>query len=339
MINENPIFKSESGYTYTVDELTECIVEKGYPYDFQYSKEHTVQPPRPFSAKEMDKLMSMEEIFVTYRHITESKLGTVLQNSVSVNGDTLALMENLLKAFDDGAIRHGTLAFFLLSNDFISTISAPIGELYSHLKKYPVEREALSSISQTMKHQFNFIKYLDDIIENGSCSSGFPRDLSEMFSLVLGLKLYVQHEEKRITIEDTHTNEKGASKEEIAFFDRHPMTNYLGIKVQGFSSYNPKSEETVKKFIDYLEQRHNLNYHDVPAISINNDKLTVYTKANREFKRVLREDIVNTTLGVETENVQGEFRFTISDMTELQEKLNTINLKTRDEIGIFKDMI
>ncbi|MCE0724770.1 MULTISPECIES: hypothetical protein [Legionella] len=331
MSNVSPIFRSRTGYIYPVQDLIDHIRLKGYLCDFQYSKEFIAYPAKPFTVEEINQILSIEEVFSAYRVAMDKKLAMLLQESAKIEGDTLELMENLLKAFEEGAKAHGGLPWFLNSDDFINRITAPIEALYSHLKKHPLEEGALTSISSGMSHQFNFVNYLQRIIEKGDCSSGFPNELSEMFSLVLSLKLYMHHEEQRMSL---NTNEQEPIQE-TAFFDVKPMTNYHGIQIKGLTTQNPETEETLKKLIEYLDTLH-INRYDIPTISVNGDQITIQTKQDREFKTHLRETILSGDLGLDTQNISGHYKFIISDLNDLGNKLSNISLKERE--GILKQL-
>lgn len=331
MSDINPTFKSGTDYTYQVQDFIDCISLKGYLYDFRFSKEFIHYPQKPFTIEEIDKILSIEEVFSAYSNSMGLKLAPFLQESAKIEGDTLELMENLLKAFEEGAKEHGGLTWFLNSDDFISKITEPIEALYSHLKKHPLEEGALTSISNKMNHQFNFVNYLHRIIENADCSSGFPSELSEMLSLISSLKIYMHHEEKRMSL---NTNEQDTTQE-IAFFDAKPMTNYYGIRIEGLTTYNPKNEETLKKLIEHLDNLH-ISRHDIPTISINGNQITIETKRDREFKTHLRENVLSRDLGVTTQNISGHYKFIISDIADLENKLSNIGLKERG--GILKKL-
>lgn len=339
MSDINPTFKSGTDYTYQVQDFIDCISLKGYLYDFRFSKEFIHYPQKPFTIEEIDKILSIEEVFSAYSNSMGLKLAPFLQESAKIEGDTLELMENLLKAFEEGAKEHGGLTWFLNSDDFISKITEPIEALYSHLKKHPLEEGALTSISNKMNHQFNFVNYLHRIIENADCSSGFPSELSEMLSLISSLKIYMHHEEKRMSLntneqDTTNTNEQDTTQE-IAFFDVKPMTNYYGIRIEGLTTYNPQNEETLKKLIEHLDNLH-ISRHDIPTISINGNQITIHTKQDREFKTHLRENILTNDLGVATKNISGHYKFIISDIADLENKLSNIGLKERG--GILKKL-
>ena len=326
------IFRSETGHIYTNKELIYCLQSKEYLYDVKHHVSGYAN--RPFSVSEMNELLADEEVLSAYRALVEGKQGRILQSCLVVKGDTLGLMYHLFDAIEQGALSNGSLGFFLVSDDFIEVVSEPLGKLYAHLSKYPVEKDALFSISERLQQEINFITYLNDIIGKGQCSSGFPFALSEMLSLVVGLKLYLRHEEQRAALDAEGDNEK--PKQESAFFDAKPINNYLGIKIDGLTSKS-RSVNTIKRFIDYLDSIH-ISYHDVPRVAIQDYKLLIYTASDRELKIRLRDKVINEELHVETENVSGEYRFFIADLAQLEEKLAVLDIAERDEEGIFKQL-
>lgn len=326
------VFRSEAGHSYSNKELINGLQSKEYLYDV---KQHVSgYANRPFSVSEMNEILADEGVFTAYRALVERKQGRMLQSCLEVKGDTLGLMYDLLDAIEQGAISNGSLGFFLVSDDFIEVISEPIGKFYAHLSKYPAEKEALFSISERLPQEINFISYLNDIIGKGLCSSGFPFALAEMLSLVVGLKMYLRHEEQRAAVDAKDDNAE--NNQEQAFFDAKPINNYLGIKIDGLTSKS-RSVNTIKRFIDYLDSIH-ISYHDVPRVAIQDNKLLVYTASDRAFKIRLRDKIISDELHVETENVSGEYRFFIADLDELEEKLAVLDLAERDEDGIFKQL-
>ncbi|HAT1992411.1 TPA: hypothetical protein I8010_000303 [Legionella pneumophila] len=332
MSDVTPIFTSKSGYTYLVQDLIDCMRSKRYFYDFKFKRERSDCFDKPFTVNEINKILSIEEVFSAYRDSMDKNSGLFLQESAKIQGDTLELMENLSNAFEQGAREAGETSRFLIStDDFNNKVIVHVNALYCHLEKHPLEKKALKTISKEMRHDYNFVSYLRMIINDNFCASGFPEQLSAMLSLVLSLKLYMHHEEQRMVLD---TNEQETIKEK-AFFDMKPMTNYFSIKIEGFTVRHPKNEETLKKLIEYLDSLC-IDYNDIPTISINDNQITIHTKEDRVFKTYLREKVFNEGLEVDTENICGRYKFIVSNVKDIENKLSDRRLKERE--GIMKPL-
>lgn len=336
MLNENPIeFISESGAAYTVKELNECINTHGYLYDFK-SPQISLQQVRSFSAKDINQILSIEEVYLNYKKNIEERMGLIVLKGSKVQGDTLQFMLNLLMAFEKGAKESGGLGMFLVSNVFAPTIAEPLEALYTQLEKYPEEKESLRYISNSLlESQDNFVTYLSQIINNYQCTSLFPFQLSTMLSVVLSHNMYLLNAKQRELPKEKNKSEK--EPQEPAFFDRKPMTNYMGIQIRGLTTSDYQTESVIMKLVSYLDNLH-ITYNDIPEISLVSNHLVITTKKDREFKTSLREEIIEKGLGITVTNVSGQYKFIIPNINELDEKLSNVEIKTREMNAIYRNI-
>lgn len=335
MLNENPIeFRSESGAAYTVKELNECINTHGYLYDFK-SPQLSLQQVRPFTAKDINQILSIEEVYLNYKKNIEERMGLIVLKGSKVQGDTLQLMLNLLMAFEKGANKRSGLGMFLVSDEFAPTIAEPLEALYTQLEKYPEEKESLRYISNSLlQGQDNFVTYLSQIINNYQCTSLFPFQLSTMLTVVLSHNMYLLNAKQR---ELSKEENKGKEPQEPAFFDRKPITNYMGIQITGLTPSDYQTESVIMKLVSYLDNLH-ITYNDIPEISLVSNHLVITTKKDREFKTSLREDIIEKGLGIMVNNVSGQYKFIIPNINELDEKLSNVEIKTREMNAIYRNI-
>ncbi len=336
MLNENPIeFKSASGAAYTVKELNECIDTYGYLHDFK-SPRLSSQQVRPFSAKDINQILLIEDVYINYKRSVEERMGLIVLKSSKVQGDTLQLMLNLLAAFEKGAEECGGLGMFLVSNEFVPAVAEPLEALYTQLEKYPDEKDALRYISSSfLKDQDNFVTYLSQIINNYQCSSLFPFQVSTMLSVVLSHNLYLLNANRRELYNEEDESEKTAQG--LAFFDRKPMTNYMGIQITGLTTSDYQTEKVIMKLVSYLDNLH-ITCKDIPEISLVGNQLLITTKKDREFKTELREETLEKGLDITVNNVSGHYQFFIPDLHELDKKLSHVEIKTREMNSIYKNI-
>ncbi|PWY54430.1 hypothetical protein DGG96_17295 [Legionella qingyii] len=336
MLNENPIeFKSESGAVYTVKELNECIDTYGYLYDFK-SPQLSLQQIRPFSAKDINQILAIEDVYINYKRNVEERMGLSVLKSSKIQGDTLQLMLNLLTAFEKGAEERGGLSMFLVSSDFAPALAEPLEALYTHLEKYPEEKDALRYISNSfLIDQDNFVTYLSQIINNYQCSSLFPFQVSTMLSVVLSHNLYLLNGHRRELSNEENESEKTAQRQ--AFFDRKPMTNYMGIQITGLTTSDYQTEKVIMKLVSYLDNLH-ITCKDIPEISLVRNQLLITTKQDREFKTELRDKTLEKGLDITVNNVAGHYQFYIPDINVLDKKLSNVEIKTREMNSIYKNI-
>lgn len=336
MLNENPIeFKSESGAAYTVKELNECIDTYGYLHDFK-SPRLSSQQVRPFSAKDINQILSIEDVYINYKRSVEERMGLIVLKSSKVQGDTLQFMLNLLAAFEKGAEERGGLGMFLVSTEFVPAVAEPLEALYTQLEKYPEEKDALRYISSSfLQDQDNFVTYLSQIINNYQCSSLFPFQVSMMLSVVLSHNLYLLNANRRELSNEENESEKMAQGP--AFFDRKPMTNYMGIQITGLTTSDYQTEKVIMKLVSYLDNLH-ITCKDIPEISLVGNQLLITTKKDREFKTELREETLEKGLGITVKNVSGHYQFFIPDINELDKKLSHVEIKSREMNSIYKNI-
>lgn len=75
-------------------------------------------------------------------------------------------------------------------------------------------------------------------------------------------------------------------------------------------------QQCLKDLLDYFREN-NITTKDVYKINVENGKIKVFTKGDREFKEHLRDNICKKGLGAKIENVSGQYEFYITNPKQL----------------------